>query len=475
MNRFWRTSLLTVVALFLETSVFYMVFSIVTTVIQLLEARVPFWLAIIAIGWSFFVSYYLQTFRFSLNLRAVAGLAVSLVSLVILSNIMTGSGWVPLGAIVTGDLMTAATVVVGFVSLVLLWWRGARVAQDEVTLDTIRGTFQWGMAVVFAAVLVDAVSPHNVVNGFLVLGYFAVGLVGLSMARFAAEAGDSQGMSKDWVIPIGATVGGVLLLVLIVSGLGLGGLDDVTRAIFGFVGSVGLWILKPVFLGLGYLAAGLAAFLDWLVSVFGGGDLSAFDEAQRQLDQFHESLAEQEPGGPPALLVAMLKWTAFLVVSSIIGWTLYRLFRFRRLLHAGGEVEETRESLFSWERANQDLTAIMAGWWNNLVRSASAENRAQPEPTDPRELYHRFLGLSADIGVPKEEAQTPKEHEAGLGELLPPRPVDNIVNGFQSAHYGHREADDVQMRSLLDDWAGIQQFTQAQRRQDEEKGESEKG
>ena len=467
MTRFWRNSLITAVALYLETCVFYLVFSIVTAVIQLPEAKVPFWLALIAMGWSFFLSYYLQTIRFSLNLRAIAGLAASVVSLVVLSNIMTGSGLIPLGAIITGDLVTAATVVVGFICLVLLWWRGATVAQDDVTLDTIRGTFQWGMAVVFAAVLVDAISPHKVVGSFLILGYFAVGLVGLSMARFAAEAGESQTMSKDWLLPIGATVGGVLLLVLVISGVGLGGLDDVTRSIFGFVGKVGLWILKPVFLGLGYLAAGLAALLDWLVRVFGGGDFSQFDEAQRQIQEFHESLAEQEQRGPPAWLVALLKWSAFLLVSTVVAWVLFRLFRYRRMLRMGSEVEEIRESLFSWERANQDLTSMMAGWWNNLVRSANSENRPQSEPGDPRELYHRFLGLSADIGAPKGEGQTPKEHEAGLEQLLPPQPVDNIVNGFQSAHYGRWVADEAQMRELLNDWVGIQQYAQSHRQNQE--------
>ncbi len=470
MNRFWRNSLITAVALYLETTVFYLVFSMLTTLIQLPAAKVPFWLALIAMGWSFLLSYYLQTIRFSLNLRAVGGLAASVVSLVILSNVMTGSGLVPLGAIITGDLHTAAAVVIGFISLAALWWRGAKIAQDQVNLDTIRGAFQWGMAIVFAAVLVDVLAPNDVVGGFLILGYFAVGLVGLSLARFAVEAGESQTMSRDWLLPIGATVGGVLLLVLIISGVGLGGLDDVTRAVFGFAGKVGLWALKPVFLGLGYLAAGLAALLDWLVSMFGGGDLSQFDEAQRQLQEFHESLEEQGPTGPPAWLVALLKWSAFLVVSTVVGWVLFRLFRYRRLWRRGAEVEEIRESLFSWERANQDLNSMMAGWWNNLVGAANRESRPQSEPSDPRELYHRFLGLSADLGAPKGEGQTPKEHEAGVERILPPQPVDNIVNGFQSAHYGRWEAGEPEMRELLDDWAGVQRAAQA--RQQGQEGET---
>ncbi len=458
MTRFWRNMSLTAVTLFLEGCVFYMLFSVVTALLQLPDARVPFYLALLTLAWSYALSLYLQTTRFSLNLKGALGLGASLISLVMISNIMTGSGWIPMSAIVTRDLTAAATVVVGFASLVVLWWRGAGVAQDEVSLDTIRGIFQWGMAVVFGAVLIDAISSQDIVNGFLVLGFFAAGLVGLSMARFASEAGDSQAMSKDWLIPIGVTVGGVLALVLLLSLLGMGGLDDVTRGLFRMIGTAGLWVLKPVLLGLGYIAAALAMFINWLASMFGGGDLSSLDDAQRQIQEFHDSLRENELQGPPALLVALLKWGAFLIASAIVGWVLFRLFRFRRFLRSHGDVEETRESLFSWERANQDLVSIIGGWWNNLVRAAGGDSQKRPEPTNPREVYHSFLALSGEIGHPKPEEQTPREHQSVVTPPLPERPVSNIVDGFQSAHYGGQDAGEAQMQGLLRDWSGLNQY-----------------
>ncbi len=457
MTRFWRNLSLVGVALFLECSLFYAIFSVVTTLVQLPDARVPFWLGLITLAWAYVVSLYLQTIRFSLNLRGVAGLAASLGSLVVLSNIMSGSGWIPLGAIITRDLATAAAVVFGFLFLTVLWWRGAMVAQDDVTLDVIKGTFQWGMAVFFGAVLIDAVSGHDIINGFLVLGYFAVGLAGLSLARFASEAGDSQAMPRDWMIPIGVTVGGVLTLVLLLSLLGLGGLDDVTRWVFATIGKIGLWVLKPILLGLGYIAAGLAALLNWLVSVFGGGDLTALDEAQRQMEEFHESLEDTGREGPPALLVALLKWAAFLVASVVVGWVLFRLFRVRRLFRSRPVVEEIRESLFTWERANQDLASMIGGWWNNLVQSATGSSSKRPPPTNPREVYHSFLDLSGQVGLPKSGEQTPTEHQRQVTPTLPEPPVKNIVEGFQADYYGAQEAGEGGMRGLLRDWDILQQ------------------
>jgi hypothetical protein len=458
MTQFWRNSLQTGAALFLEACAFYLVFSIITGIIQLSDAKVPFWLTFLALLWAFLLASYVQTVRFSLNLRGTLGLILSIVSILILSNLSTGSGLIPFGKILSGDLITAATEVLSLIFLIVLWWRGSSIAHDDVTLESIRGIFQWGLGVVFVAVIIDAIIPAKVTNGLIVVGFFGVGLLGMSMARFSSESGDSRGITRDWFIPIGITVGGVLLLGLIISLIGVGGLDDATRAIFGLIGKIGLWILEPILLGLGYIAAVLVVFGNWLVSVFGGGDLSGLEEAQRQIDQFHESLEREEQGEAPALLLAFLKLVTFLVAATLAGWVLYQLFRFRKLFRVTGEVEETRESLFSWERVNQDLSSLLNEWWGNLVRAATGEGRRVPEPRDPRELYHSFLTLSEELGHPREDGQTPKEHQHELGWTLPPEPVAHIVDGFQVVHYGRHTADDRQMQGLLQDWANIRQY-----------------
>ena len=305
----------------------------------------------------------------------------------------------------------------------VLWWRGTAIAHDDVTLDTIRGSFQWGMAVVFAAVLIDSLTPVKVVSGFLVLGFFGTGLAGLSLARFSWESTEPQPMARDWLLPIGISVGGVLLLGLMVSLLGLGGLDDLTRSILRMVGTAGLWIIKPFLLGLGFVAAGLVALGNWLTGFFGGGDLSGLEAAQEQLRQFQESLEEVDQSGPPRLLVALLKGIAFLVAVTLGGWILFRIFRFRKLFRESLEVEETRESLFSWEKANRDLASLLNGWWAGLMPGAKGGAGPYQEPRDPRELYHSFLVLAEESGHPRAQGETPREHQRNLGWTLPPEPV----------------------------------------------------
>ncbi len=455
MSQFWRVSAITLTALFLEATGAYLAFSMFTALTNTADARLPLWLVFLALIWSFVLSLYIQTIRFSLNLRGVIGLFISVLSLLVLTNLNSGLGFFPIERLIYGDLHLAFSLALSFVFLVGLWWRGTSLAHDEVSLETVRTGFQWALAVLIVAVVLDTLVPADIVGGFTILGFFAVGLIGLSLARFSTESADAQMMSREWFIPIGAAVGAVLLLALLISGLGMGGLDDVTRVLLRLIGNVGEWILRPILLGLGYLAEALVVFGKWLTSMMGGGDLSGLNEAQEQLRRFHENLEDVEGAGLPQWVYTLLRVSAFLLATLIIGFIVFKVFRFRRLFKLSGDVQEVRESLFTWGKANADLAGLVEGWWNDLVGKAINDGKGEPEPEDPREVYHRFLSISDTMGHPKSEGQTPREHQGDVGEELPPQPVDRIVGGFHSAHYGNHPAGSGEMQVLLHDLAEL--------------------
>jgi hypothetical protein len=466
MSQSWRTSAVTAVGLFLETCAFYLVAAIVSAALDQPRAGLSFWLVLLALSWAFLLSGYVQSLTLSRNLRGTIGLVASVVSLLVLSHLNTGLGLFPFGEIIAGDKETAIAQMLTLGFLGLVWWRGVTMAHDEVTLDTVRGSFRWGLMALFAAALVEGVSSAEVVNGYLVVGFFAVGLAGLSLARFSSEVGDSQVMSLDWWLPIGASVAGVILLGLLVSVAGLGGLDDVTRAALRIAGTAGLWVLKPVLLALGYLAALLVALGNWVSGWFDRGDLTALEQAQEQLRQFHEGLEKEAgEGGAPHLLVALLRWGAFLAGMVLGGWVLHRIFRFRRLLRRSGEVEVTRESLFTWSRANRDLASLLGNWWNTLGKQDAKKEVSLSDSKSPQEFYHGLLALAARLGRPRRDWQTPKEHQPGLRGLLPGGPVGRIVDRFQSAHYGGIDWSDQDIDRLRQDWAAITEFLAEQQRE----------
>jgi len=135
---------MTGVALFLETCAFYLLFGVIANGLQQQEAFLPFWLVFLALVWAFVLSMYVETMRFSANLRGYAGLGISIVSVVFLASLNFGLGLAPVGDIIRGDASQAFTLALPLGFLVLLWWRSATISHDEISLDTVRSSFQWG-------------------------------------------------------------------------------------------------------------------------------------------------------------------------------------------------------------------------------------------------------------------------------------------------------------------------------------------
>ena len=93
------------------------------------------------------------------------------------------------------------------------------------------------------AVVADAFGSRDIISPYLALGFFAVGLSGMSLARFTSAASEDQEMATGWWAPIGFSVGGVILLALLIGALGVGGLDDFAGTTLRSIGELGFWVL----------------------------------------------------------------------------------------------------------------------------------------------------------------------------------------------------------------------------------------
>ena len=232
MNSSWRNNTVTSVALFLETCALYLVFMAIAVLMNLPEVVLSFWLVLLALLSSFFLMNFILSVNVNPKIRGLIGLGVGIPGILVMVHLNTGLGIVPVGALIGGSVESIVDLIGTIVFLMVIWWRGTNVAREEVSLDSVLAAFLWGLGVLFGSALVDSMVDEQVVNGLLVIGFFAVGLMGLSLARFSFESGETHSMSREWLMPIVVSIGGVVVVGLIISALGLGGLDDVTR---GFV------------------------------------------------------------------------------------------------------------------------------------------------------------------------------------------------------------------------------------------------
>ena len=441
----WRNRAITVVALFLEGCALYLVMAVFAHLVKFEQLQMPFWLVLVAMAWGYFLSAWILGWRITPLLRGLAGIALGVPSLLVLTAWNGGNALLPFSLLVEGGMGGVGLFVGSMLFLLVIWWRGVSMSREEVTLDIVRSSFQIGLVVMLAVSVIDAVTPGRIVSGFLVIGFFAVGLAGMALARFSSESGEDREMPAQWLWPIIASVGVVLLLGLLISGLGLGGLDDVTRIVASAVGAAGYWMLEPVLMLVGLLAGALVSLGNWFSDLMGGGNLDGLIEAQRRLDEFHESLreTEREPGG--SALFVVMKWVAAVVGAAAVSWIVYALFRARRRQGRNSEVIETRESLFSLERMGDDLGEALSGLFSGMAgRGRSARRR----PSSPRDYYHALLDFATRAGRSKETWETPREHQRELSGILPSDPVARIVDEFQDAHYGAAPPDPSRLEWL---------------------------
>ena len=204
----------------------------IAALMNLPEVVLSFWLVLLALLSSFFLMNFILSVNVNPKIRVLIGLGVGIPGILVMVHLNTGLGIVPVDALISGSVESIVDLIGTIVFLMVIWWRGTNVAREEVSLDSVWAAFLWGLGVLFGSALVDSMVDEQVVNGLLVIGFFAVGLMGLSLARFSFESGETHSMSREWLILIVVSIGGVVVVGLIISALGLGGLDDVTR---GFV------------------------------------------------------------------------------------------------------------------------------------------------------------------------------------------------------------------------------------------------
>lgn len=462
MRPYWRNRAINGVAIFLESCSLYLVVAVIAQLTKSEQLQMPFWLVVAALVWGYLLSTWILRMRITPVMRGVIGLAVGVPSLLVLVAWNAGELLLPFGLLTGEDLSGVGLFIGTVIFLLVIWWRGVELSREDITLDAVRSAFQIGMVVLLAAALIDAAVEGSIVSGFVVVGFFAVGLPGMALARFSAESGEEREMPRQWIWPIVACVGIVLLIGLLISGLGVGGLDDVTRAVVRTIGELGYRILEPVLMVIGFVAGALVSVGNWISSMFGGGDLDGLLEAQRRLDQFHQSLREAESEQNSGTLFTVLKWTAAALGITAGSWIVFSLFRARRRQSRGSDVVERRESLFSLKRAGDDLNeavgGLFAGWWPWSRRRSSS-------PRTPRDYYHSLLELAEQAGRPREQWETPREHQRGLAGVLPADPVASIVEQFQAAHYGGGDAGQEQLERLEADRLALEAFLRERRRE----------
>jgi len=440
------------IQLFLEGYTYFICYNIISHLIGIHDGSLPFWMTLMTLVWSFLLSFVVQTINFSLNVRGVLGLISGGFSILILASMHHNLNPFQVSELFNEDWINTAQYIVSLTFLTILWWRGGMLARDETTLDSIRNVFQIGILIITFGLLISMFTSWTISSYPYILFFFSAGLAGLSLARFSGQPSDYQISLKSWLIPICSSVAIVILVGLIIAGLGISGIDESLRFLLKLLGGLAEWLLRPLLLGLGFIASGLIIFGTWLSNLFGGGNLDGLEFALGHTQDLYESLDESREDNSNRFLITCLKIAALGSFGIISGWCLFKVFRFKRHWSNQSQSETSRESFLTTKLISNDIKSMLHHVLNKAIPLPNNRRSYIRDPENAREVYYQFLILTKELGHPRNPGQSPKEHQTNLADLLPIEPVTKIVSEFQDVHYGNPYLEISDMDTLLHNW-----------------------
>ena len=440
------------IQLFLEGYTYFICYNIISHLIGIHDGSLPFWMTLMTLVWSFLLSFVVQTINFSLNVRGVLGLISGGFSILILASMHHNLNPFQVSELFNEDWINTAQYIVSLTFLTILWWRGGMLARDETTLDSIRNAFQIGILIITFGLLISMFTSWTISSYPYILFFFSAGLAGLSLARFSGQPSDYQISLKSWLIPICSSVAIVILVGLIIAGLGISGIDESLRFLLKLLGGLAEWLLRPLLLGLGFIASGLIIFGTWLSNLFGGGNLDGLEFALGHTQDLYESLDESREDNSNRFLITCLKIAALCSFGIVSGWCLFKVFRFKRHWSNQSQSETSRESFLTTKLISNDIKSMLHHVLNKAIPLPNNRRSYIRDPKNAREVYYQFLILTKELGHPRNPWQSPKEHQTNLADLLPIEPVTKIVSEFQDVHYGNPYLEISDMDTLLHNW-----------------------
>ena len=333
----------------------------------------------------------------------------------------------------------------------LLWWRGGRMASIEFPTDHLSMTFRVGLIALSLGAVVDIFHSANLHIFPLMLTYFAVGLVGLSIGHIL-PASDSRRGQQRWTRIIGGVVGGIVLIGLVFSILQKSFIDFITTPLgwlFDILVTVFMYVVVlPIAYVVGYIVV-------WLLTLL----MNIVGEPPEQPEQeigppgdFLSDLRERATSSEPSIWGDVIEWTVVallaMIALALLAWGFRRIVRWRRI-----EDDGERESIAEDVDAGLDMARLLF----NLLPERFRRRRGRTGlrlPDDEQDIvdvfriYFGMLTVAEERGFRRGSNQTPNEHRSALARVFPSRIARMATEAFNRACYGRRPAPRGQINEM---------------------------
>lgn len=369
-----------------------------------------------------------------------------------------------------------APILIAIIIGIGLCWRGIRRGSSTLDFDDIYRSFIVGLFTLILLVIVWVASsgigslPGLASGiGLNVAGYFFFGLSALAMCNLRAiqrkltrREGAGTVLNRRW-LSIMFLIIGVMTLV----GIGLAMIfSENTIAMLGRVVSTAAdWLLQGleyILLPIGYLVEGVFYVVNLIVNLI-RSDGEPVEATEFNFFTPDEQAERIIPSGLPAGAVLAIKWTVFAIVAGLLLFLLARSVRRIMSTRDTRDIDQTDESVWSWEALKADLRLLFS-----LFRRRPKPPKKVPvtsqqvfEETEGilsiREIYQRLLREASQLRIIRKHSETPYEYAVRFSHAVPEGSdyLNELTDVYVNVRYSELDAEEKQIDSANGIWQAL--------------------
>ena len=382
---------------------------------------------------------------------------------------LTGSWFGHIWQVLGDTFISPGPIVVAIPAIVYLWWRGIMLGQSTSYFKDIYRSFLLGMVALVILIILWQITgasgklpaPGSEI-GINIIAFFFFGLLAIAISHLYIMRNtmprEEARLTSVWrwlPIMLGVVGGMILIGFGVASTLSPDFFDTIGRgadAVFGFLGTIFSYIMWPLL----YVFDGLVRLFIWFISLL-RGEQSLPQEGTGNMTM--QGMPEVTPVEIPPVVTAIIKWLVISVIVGVVIFFLAKAISRYRERRAREDIDETRESLFSWRGLRDDLKLLFKMMGQKFQKKSPTvppyvfdENATGT--LDIREIFRHLQWEAGRSGIPRRRHETAEEYARRIEHIVPDSGIvlNDLTGMYENVRYGENIAPKEKVDSANGLW-----------------------
>jgi len=352
--------------------------------------------------------------------------------------------------VLTNTFTHASTISLAVPAIIYLWWRGIGLGQSTSYFRDIYRSFILGMVALVLLIILWQVTSNSgsmprpgADIGINVIAFFFFGLLAIAISHIynmrRSMPKEESGQTSVWRwMPVMLGVIGIMILI----GFGIASLfspdfiDAIgqgARAIYDFLAKIFEYLMYPIV----WIGQGLVYIVKWFIGLFSQPQTEGLENPGNMNDIFGEQdkFVEFSP-----TVVSIIKWVVVAIVVVVVIFLLFKAVQRNRARRAKEDLDEVRESLFSWKGLRDDLKEFFGSLGRHRKPAPAPVYHfdEQDNKLNIREIYRYMQWEAGRSGIPRRHHETAEEYARRIKKFVPEssRSLTSLTHLYENVRYG---------------------------------------